>query len=270
MDKRGISSFFSIEERKEILRKYLYFLGWLEVLIFVGCWIYQLGSYDTPGGGPVDIPFPWKAYFALAFLAPIATTFIIGTILVGFSRYFGEGDTASDLDGSGLPEEKETSEKIRKLYKIVRWFHHVPFLGLLLLLGLAVGFFYKLDTILSLISTFGEQTIKAILILLVSLLGLLSCFAMILILLNYRLRKRAMEYQFRSEMAERFGLIILEDNTVIDRYGRLLVQGKKWKKALPSLATATQQEGQSNTKSEHRPLPYSPGSPHAASAGNTE
>ncbi|SFM89008.1 hypothetical protein [Thermodesulforhabdus norvegica] len=265
----GVSSFFSIEERKEILRKYLYFLGWLEVLIFVGCWIYQLGSYETPGAGPVDIPFPWKAYFALAFLAPIATTFIIGTILVGFNRYFGEGEIAPGPAGSEFPEEAESSEKIRKLYRIVRWFHHVPFLGLLLLLGMAVGFFYKLDTILALIGTFGEQTIKAILILLVSLLALVSCFAMILILLNYRLRKRAMEYQFRSEMAEKFGLIILEDNTVIDRNGRLLIQGKKWKKALPSLATAAQ-KGQESPESEQKSLPYAPGSPHVASAGNTE
>jgi len=36
-----------------------------------------------------------------------------------------------------------------------------------------------------------------------------------------------MEYRYRSEMAERFGLIILEDNTVFNNEGKLVSHGKK-------------------------------------------
>lgn len=267
---KGIAAFFSIEERKEILKKYLYFLGWLEVLIFVGCWIYQLGSYDYAGTGPIDIPFPLKAYFALSFLAPIATTFIIGTILVGFNRYFVEDNASIIRVEEDIAGEKESSDKLRKLYRIVRWFHHVPFLGLLLLLGLAIGIFYKFDTILTFIGNFGEQSLKMLLILSVSLIALLSFFAMVLILLNYRLRRRAMEYQFRSEMAEKFGLIILEDNTVLDRSGRLLIQGKKWKKALPSMSTSETTDESGSTEKKQKLLPYSSTPSHAISTSTSD
>ena len=37
------------------------------------------------------------------------------------------------------------------------------------------------------------------------------------------------------DVAERFGLIILDDNTVINGEGRLLIQGKKWKDSVPLL-----------------------------------
>jgi len=40
-----------------------------------------------------------------------------------------------------------------------------------------------------------------------------------------------MEYQYRSEVAERFGLIILDDMTVLNREGHLLINGKKRKEA---------------------------------------
>ncbi len=234
---KRFSDLFDIEERKEILRKYLYFLAWIEVLIFVACWIYQLGSETSDGMAPVDIPFPWKAYFALSFLAPLAITFIVGTIIVGFNKYFGDGEQfVHDFDQG--EDKKAGDDKLRKLYRLVRWFQHVPFLGLLLLLGAGVGIFYKLDSILAVIGHFGQQSLKTLLILLITVLGIVSFFVMLLIFLNYRLRKKSMEYQFRSEMADKFGLIILEDNTVINSDGKLLVQGKKWKKALPHLKGA--------------------------------
>ncbi|MBW1976030.1 MAG: hypothetical protein JRI45_10775 [Deltaproteobacteria bacterium] len=265
---RSFAELFDIEERKEILKKYLYFLAWVEVLIFVGCWIYQLGSetYDRTGIA-VDIPFPWKAYFTISFLAPLAITFIIGTIIVGFNRYLGDvaaeaGSVADFLGRSGeTTGETETgSDRIKKLYRIVRWFQHVPFLGLLLLLGIGVGIFYKMDSILALIGHFGQESLKTLLIIVLAVIGIISMFVMVLIFLNYRLRKRSMEYQYRSEIAERFGLIILEDNTVIDKEGKLLVQGKKWKKALPRFQDVDKKQQQE----ENKALPYTATPSHAS------
>ena len=43
-----------------------------------------------------------------------------------------------------------------------------------------------------------------------------------------------MEYRYRSEMAERFGLIILEDNTVLNNEGKLISHGKKLLPLLPA------------------------------------
>lgn len=230
---RGVAGLFDESERKEFFRRYLIFLGWIELLIFVGCWLYQLGSQGYDRYGPIETPFPWQAYFLLAFLAPVAITFLIGMVIVGFNKYFS--DEGPDEEGAEAPFAGDTSGHIYKLHKLVKWLQHVPFLGLLLLLGVAVGFFYNIDTILNFIATIGEKSVKAILISAAVLVGIASVFGLILVVMNFKLRKKSMEYQYKSEVAERFGLIILEDNTVLNREGKLLVQGKEWKDAVPLL-----------------------------------
>ena len=62
------------------------------------------------------------------------------------------------------------------------------------------------------------------------------------------------QYQYKSQVAERFGLIILEDNTVLDRDGKLLVNGKKWKSAVPLLPA----EVKPVCEESGRPVPPSP------------
>ncbi|GLI34464.1 hypothetical protein [Desulforhabdus amnigena] len=236
---RGIAALFDDFERKEFFKKYLFFLGWVEVLILAVCWLYQLGDGGYDRFGPVEIPFPWKAYFLVSFLAPIAITFLIGMVVVGFNKYFTEAEAEAvegqsiEIDGIEIPGDK--SGHIYKIYRWVHFLRRLPFLALLLLLAVAVGFFYNLDAILSFLASVGEKSVKIFLISAVVLVALASVFALILIVLNYQLRKRSMEYQYKSEVAERFGLIILEDNTVLNRDGKLLINGKKWKETVPLL-----------------------------------
>ncbi len=109
-------------------------------------------------------------------------------------------------------------------------------MALLLLLGVGIAFFYKLDAIAALIGSIGEKSVKILLTSLSVILLLASIFALILIILNYRLRKTAMEYQYKTQVAEKFGLVILEDNTVLNSSGKLLVNGRKFGKALPAPA----------------------------------
>ena len=227
---RGIAALFNDTERKELFRKYLYFLGWVELLILLTCWLYQIGDSGREGGNT----FPWHLYFLVAFLVPIGITFLLGTIVIGFNKYFGDSEPAAPGSQDGATSEQQTG-RIQQLNRMVTWIQRLPFLALLLLLGLAIGFFYKLDTIASLIASFGEKSIRVVLISAGVLLLVLSVFALILVVLNYKLRKRAMEYQYKSQVAERFGLIILEDNTVLNSSGKLLVNGKKWKEAVQLL-----------------------------------
>ncbi|MEJ5300919.1 MAG: hypothetical protein WHS38_08015 [Thermodesulforhabdaceae bacterium] len=256
------SDLFNAEERKELFRKYLYFLGWLELLIFVGCWIYQLGSETVDRtGAAADIPFPWRAYFTIAFLSPILITFIIGVIIAAFNRYMIDREPDQNAADTHNNAQTEIATKHPRLTRMVKQLQHVPFLGLLLLLGLGVVALYNLDTILTVIGTIGEKTVKISLIFIVGILALISIFAMTLIILNYKLRKKSMEYRFRSEMAERFGLIILEDNTVLNHEGKLLVQGKKWKKAIPDIAASqNKKSGKETTRDATRAIaPLHPG-----------
>ena len=86
---RGIAALYDDMERKNIFRKYLYFLGWVELGILLTCWLYQIGD-----SGQAEPVFPWRLYFLIAFLAPVAITFLLGTIVAGFNRYFAEPEQA--------------------------------------------------------------------------------------------------------------------------------------------------------------------------------
>jgi membrane protein implicated in regulation of membrane protease activity len=253
---RGIAALFDDIERKELFKKYLFFLGWIEVLILAICWLYQMGDGGYDRFGPIDVPFPWKTYFLISFLTPVAITFLIGIIVVGFNKYFGEPEAGEHQPGEGgVGMPLDPSGKIHKLNIMVVWLQRLPFLGLLMLLGVTAGFFYKLDSILAFVTAVGEQSVKIFLISIAVLVGLFSIFALILIILNYQLRKRSMSYEYKSQMAERFGLIILDDNTVINSEGKLLVSGKNWKDSVPLLSDGTVPEEPKNEPSPAGALP---------------
>ncbi len=250
---QGIASLYNDFERKELFKKYLFFLGWLEVLIFGACWVYQLGSGSHDQYGPIDLPFPWKTYFLVAFLAPVAITFLIGVVIVGFNKYFAEMEQPGEVSGAEHPgsPQAEGTGRLATLNRVVSWVQKLPFLALLLLLAVAVVFFYKLDVILAFVGSVGEKTVKIILFSVIGLVAIISVFLLILIVLNFQLRKKSMDYQYRSEVAERFGLIILDDMTVLNSQGKLLVDGKKGKRTPPMLPAKTTDTGQ--TDPEHSP-----------------
>lgn len=253
---KSIATLFSDAERKELFRKYLFFLGWVEVLLLVVCWLYQLGDAGSDRFGPVEAVFPWKTYFLIAFLTPVAVTFLIGVIIVGFNKYFGESEAAA-ISFAQEPGQTadDGSSRIHKLNRMVTLVQRLPFLALLLLLGVSVGFFYKLDAILGFVGAVGEKSVRIILISAAVLLVVASVFALILIVLNFQLRKKSMEYRYKSEVADRFGLIILEDNTVLNSEGKLLINGKKWKEAVPLLPASTSEPGKGNAGAGPIPRP---------------
>ena len=76
--RHGIAALFDDFERKELFKKYLIFLGWIEIFIFASCWLYNIGNDGYDKYGPVEAPFPWRAYFLISFLAPVAITFLMG------------------------------------------------------------------------------------------------------------------------------------------------------------------------------------------------
>lgn len=237
----GLAGLFDDYERKELFRKYIYFLGWVEVLIFVVAYLYQLGDTGVEQVGAVEHGFPWKTYFFIAFVVPVGITFLIGVVISGFNKYMtGAEDREEDSPEAehAASPGVDKSSRMAKLQRMVVWVQRLPFLALLILVGISAGFIYKLDAILGFLEHVGEKSVNILLMSGAALLGIASVFGFILIVLNYQLRKKTMAYQYRSEMADRFGLIILDDNTVLSGEGKLLVQGRKWKDSVPLLPSA--------------------------------
>jgi hypothetical protein len=219
---RGIAALFDDTERKQLFRKYIYFLCWVELGILLTCWLYQIG-------GSEDSAFSWRLYFLIAFLAPIAITFVLGTVVVGFNKYFSEPEHTVSENADSETAEGIGNGRIHQLSRVINLIQRLPFLALLLLLGLGTAFFYKLGTVTAILGGIGDKSIKVLLATLLILLLTASFFALVLIILNYRLRKTAMEYQYKTEVAEKLGLVILKDNTVLNSSGRLLLNGAKIK-----------------------------------------
>jgi hypothetical protein len=247
---RGIAALFDDMERKDLFRKYLYFLCWVELGILLTCWLYQIGDSGRDG----ESTFPWRLYFLVAFLAPIAITFLVGTVVAGFNKYFAEPEQASaEVESQSEAAESAGTGRIERLSRMVAMIQRLPFLALLLLLGVGTAFFYKLNAIVWLIGSIGEKSVKILLTVLIVILLLASIFALILIILNYRLRKTAMEYQYKAQIAEKFGLVILEDNTVLNSSGKLLVNGRKFGKALELLPERPSESKAIESKSSENP-----------------
>jgi len=228
----GIAALFDEMERKDLFRKYLYFLFWVELGILLTCWLYQIGESGHDG----ESTFPWRLYFLVAFLAPIAITFLMGTVVAGFNKYFAEPEHANaKAQGQSEASESAGTGRIHGLSRMVAFIQRLPFLALLLMLGVVTAFFYKLNVIAGLIGSIGEESVKILLTSLSVILLLASIFALIQIILNYRLRKTAMEYQYKAQVAEKLGLVILQDNTVLNSSGKLLVNGRKFGNGLEIL-----------------------------------
>lgn len=238
---RGLAGLFDDYERKELFRKYIFFLGWVEVLIFAVAYLYQLGGTGVDRMGAVEQGFPWKTYFFIAFIVPVTITFLIGIVIAGFNTYMTGEEPTGAAEEVGTSSKVASSSRIEKLQKLVVWIQRLPFLALLVLVGLGAGFLYKLDSILSFLEVVGEKSFRVLLVSGASILVLASVLGFVVIVLNYQLRKQTLSYQYRSEVAERFGLIILDDNTVLSSEGKLLVQGRKWKSSVPLLPGTPEQ-----------------------------
>lgn len=213
---KGVAALFDEYEIKDLFRRYVQLLVVIEVLIFLVCWVYQLGIDEVAvTGKPVDIPFPWKAYFLVSFSAPIAVTFLIGLVVVAFNSFlYGQ---------SGKAIFKESKEGgYGKLAKIANFCFQLPFLLTLLLLGLLIAIIYNMEEIILVLGRFGEATARFLLYGLGAVLVAGTIFAVVRMILNYKLRKKDLEYEYKREVMDRLGIAILDDKTVVDSQGRML------------------------------------------------
>ncbi len=215
--RKGVASLFDDYEIKDLFRRYIQLLIVVEVLIFLVCWVYQLGIDQVAvTGKPVDVPFPWKAYFLVSFSAPVAVTFLVGIVVVAFNSFlYGQ---------KGRPVFKQTQGDGfgGKVVRVANFCFQLPFLLTLLLLGVFLGIVFNLGVITDYLARFGEAASKVILIGLGCVLVAGTIFGVVRMILNYKLRKKNMEYDYKREVMDRLGIAILDERTMIDSQGKVV------------------------------------------------
>ncbi len=233
-DGEGVGGVFGRRELKSFFVNYLVTILVVEGLIFFVCFVTALSSAQAL--------FPWKAFVFAAFTAPIAITFVFAIIILTFNRYiFRAPDQQVAATGSTPGQGQE--DKIGRFLHLIQ---QTPFLLSLLLLIVACWVGYNMDAIALFAARAGEGVLRYFMISLVVMLGVVTVFGLLWLVLSYRLRqqKMASQQRYRQEVMERLGLVILDDNTVLDREGN------------PMHATASEKEpGRVRQDEEIRLLP---------------
>ncbi|MDR3177184.1 MAG: hypothetical protein LBU06_11720 [Desulfovibrio sp.] len=217
------------ESRRRELWLYIFvFIGTVEFLLAVGALLFAFVNGGSAPDGRFLPAFPWLSYSALALLVPSLILLAAHLADVGLfrpprlssqsgegARAQGENGAQQGTDGAG----GETSsgedrvwqnllpERMQRFYNIIR---AAP-LVVLLVGAIAFGaVLLTLDGALSALGRFADVLIPHARALIVCAAVLIGIFTLGVLLLNYRTRKLIAEYEFRREVLEKTGIVILD------------------------------------------------------------
>jgi hypothetical protein len=219
----GIAGILKKTEIKEYFDTLFILVGGIEFVIFIAHFIGSMGAEKGP--------FPWKQYFFVSFMVPVVLMFIIGLIVIGFNYYlFGSQQAAFDLEESPFvgAKMKRFGHSFKFLFSIIQ---QVPVLAGLFILGIGSVVLFKLDVILKVLGHIGEKTAFYLFILLCVLVAGALIFLIFWLYWQFKLQKLNIqrEWEFKQRVIETSGLIILDDNTVLNKEGEVISYDKAMK-----------------------------------------
>lgn len=214
----GLASLYTPDQLKSYFLNYIYFIIGVEIFIFLVSFMGHLG--------PEKGPFPWKFYFYVAFIVPVAITFLLGLFIIAFNRYIFGNNPSAEEGGPLKGEEGEAKNKFLKFNSMMHSLRNVPFVPTLFVMVIGSVLIYKIDDIFLFIFRAGEKVLYYIAIAAAVLLGAGFIFGLIWVASNYFLSKRHMEeeYEYRKDVMKTMGFLILDDNMVIDKEGRVIMR----------------------------------------------
>ena len=222
-------NFWDPLERRYVFNSFLVVVALVEVLIFVVTAIWQMDEGIL--GGPVKvIPFPWKEYLFAAFAAPLVMLFLFGVVVRGFQAFGPEAEEGADQPGAGKPGRR------RHRFQF--------FLGLAAFLGLLILWFYG-KQVLALAALFLKTLGLGGAYLLVAVVALLALYLPLRLILNYRLQKKTLEYQYLAYLAEHHGVVLKDPKEIAAHAPKELEEKPSPAGEKPRLAPppATRQDG---------------------------
>ena len=211
----GIAAMFNNHEIKEYFNTFLILIGGIELVI--------LFAHFLTSTGQDQASFPWKHYLFVSFLAPVIMVAVIGLIIVGFNFFiFGDKKKASD-EGSLFTSDKEKKifNSSKNLFSIIG---QIPVLTGFFIICLGALFLYKLDVIVQILGRIGERTAFYVFTALAVLVVCAFIFLLCWLFWKFRLRKIELQNQaeFKKRVIETTGLIILDNNVVLDKSGKIV------------------------------------------------
>ncbi|MEW6386269.1 MAG: hypothetical protein AB1491_01960 [Thermodesulfobacteriota bacterium] len=187
-------NFYDPLERRYIFNNFLVIVALVEFLILVFTLLWQVDEGIFTGQVKV-VPFPWQEYLLVSFAAPLALLFIFGLIVRGFQALAPEERQSSGEPGPG---PKRTWKSRNGVFLLL-----AALLAVLALVIFGERIFFLTSWPFKALGLGGTY-------LLVALVALACLYFPLRLLLNYRLKKKALEYQYLLHLAERHGLVGFE------------------------------------------------------------
>ena len=220
----GVATLFNNIELKRFIKFYIGLIFFLEIIIFFLCFLLQLK--------PINIPFPWKYYFLASFLIPIATTFLLGICVTAFNLFIF-GNPNPQTHNTILTENGyEKNKYLNNFNLLISCIRQAPFLLGLLLLGVGLILFSKLDTFIVLSREIGGKAIHYAFIISGIVFAVATVFGFIWIFMKYKLEKMKCRYEFKRDVMTNLGLLVIDDNTLIDNEGQVITRDEAKKRIL--------------------------------------
>lgn len=212
----GIATMLEKQEIKEYFNAFFILIGSVELVIFLAHFIGSIG--------PAKDPFPWKQYFFIAFISPLIILIIVGLIVVGFNYYIF-GDNRSPKDTDIPPFSDSTGARLghsfSHFFSAVR---QLPVIVGFFVLSLSAIVLYRFDIILKFIGDVGEKTAFYGFVVLSVVAGGALIFLLFWLFWDFRLHKYKLErqWEFKQQVMEKTGLIILDNNMVLNEEGKAI------------------------------------------------
>jgi hypothetical protein len=212
----GVAGLFDEMQLRSYFLNYLFIVVGIEVLIFL---VTYIGSIT-----PSEQPFPWKLYFFMAFTVPVAFTFLLGILILAFNYFcFGDADS-NQKDETLVSGNQENKSYLLKFNSLLHTTRKLPFLFIMLLVLIGAMIAYKMDVILTFVVNASERMLQYLLIAGGVLLVAGIVFGGIWLVINYKLRKKHMDYQYqyRNQVMEHLELLVMDDHTVVKKDGEVI------------------------------------------------
>lgn len=190
----------SEKQRRELWLYIAVSLVTAELLITVAAVLYGfMGSTHEPGR-PFVFVFPWLPFAVVSVLVPALVLLLVHFADVGLFR--APGGTTSEAEW-----QKLLPGRMRKLYRVIKG---AP-VAVLLLGIVAVGAgILTLDGALSVVAGFASSLVPYVPHIVGGVAGLGAVIVIAVVWLNYRTRRLIAEYEFRREVLEKTGVIIVD------------------------------------------------------------
>ena len=190
----------SEKQRRELWLYIAVSIATVELLIATGAILY---GFIVPGSGNAkSFAFPWLSWGAVAVIVPTLILLLVHFADVGLFRPPGR-DSDSEW-------QERLPERMQRIYSIIRGAPVIVILLAIILLGFAL---MTLDGALSALVSLGSVLVPYIPHIVGAVVLLAAIFTGASAWLSYRTRKLMAEYEFRRQVLEQTGIIIVDKHS---------------------------------------------------------